>query len=214
MTDSPESLDTNWSQQNKIEGLLNGDEQAIADVVEQSMNRLKKQISRRLPQGLRRHTDEEDVAQSVMNSFICGVRQGGRFKKLDDTNDLWQILGMLTKQKIAKHVRRYQAQKRGSGNVRGESIFSRPDQDSIAPGLDGVVERFDGALEELVQTEEVDNLLQALENDRLREIAVLKLEQFSHEEIADRLQISVRSVGRKLDVIRDLWRHKIEAPED
>ena len=193
--------------------LSDGDEQAIAQIVEQSMERLKQRISRRLPPGLRRHTDEDDVAQSVMNSFICGVRDRERFKKLQDTNDLWQILGMLTKQKIAKHVRRNQAQKRGSGSLRGESIFYRPDQEGLAPGLDGIANQLAGVSEEIVHSEDFDQLLQTLDNDHLREIAVFKLDGFSHEEIAERMQMSVRSVGRKLDVIRDLWRHKIEASE-
>jgi DNA-directed RNA polymerase specialized sigma24 family protein len=202
------------AQQELLKRVVAGDEDAMTEVVTASMGRLKRRISKRLPHGLRRHTDEDDVAQSVLNSFIGGMRQGDRFRKLNDTNDLWQILGMLTKQKLAKHLRRFQAQKRGAGNVRGDSIFISPDQDSITPGLDGLPDQRVSVADEIIRIEEVDHLLEILEDDKLKKIALLKLQGYEHEEIARDLSISVRSVGRKMNLIRDLWQNRLSALTD
>jgi RNA polymerase sigma factor (sigma-70 family) len=188
-----------------LKNLTEGDDQAVAEIFEQSMARLQRMIAKRIPNDLRRHTDEEDVALSVMNSFFCGVRQGDRFQKLDDQNDLWQILGMLTKQKLAKHIRRQKAQKRGSGDVRGESIFTTQDDTSTAGGIENHAITQNDGLDALVGNEEIDMLMARLDSEALREIAMLKLQGYEHEEIAKQLEISVRTVGRKLQSIRDSW---------
>src|SRR5262245_56875046 len=46
----------------------------------------------------RRSADEEDVALSAFDSFCRGV-EVGRFPKLDDRDDLWQVLFMITERK-------------------------------------------------------------------------------------------------------------------
>jgi DNA-directed RNA polymerase specialized sigma24 family protein len=42
-------------------------------------------------------------------------------------------------------------------------------------------------------------------NEQLRTIAQLKMEGYTHAEIAEKLDISTRAVTRKLDVIRRKW---------
>ena len=49
-------------------------------------------------------------------------------------------------------------------------------------------------------------LLESLEDDTLRQIAVWKMESRTSQEIADLLGRSVRTVERKLRMIRDRWR--------
>jgi hypothetical protein len=46
----------------------------------------------------RQAADEEDVALSAFDSFCRGVEQG-RFPRLDDRDDLWQLLMLLTARK-------------------------------------------------------------------------------------------------------------------
>ena len=202
--------DNKDAQQTLLQRAVAGDEDAITNIVNQSMDRLRRSISNRLPAGLRRHTDEDDVAQSVMKSFIRGLRQEGHFKRLNDTNDLWQILGMLTNKKLITHLRRHHAQKRGAGKVRGDSMFQRPDEDSVAPGFESVPDQNIPVVDEFVQIEDLDQLLALLESDVLKNIALLKLEGYEHVEIADRLDISVRSVGRKMQIIRDAWQTRLD----
>ena len=49
--------------------------------------------------------DEEDVALSAFKSFVRAVQED-RFLKLDDRDDLWQILVMLTLRKATILLRR------------------------------------------------------------------------------------------------------------
>ena len=70
-----------------------------------------------------------------MQSFFHGLKSGNRFARLEDANDLGQILGMLTRPKISQHVRLAEAQKRGGEEVRGESVFTSGQCKEHAPGL-------------------------------------------------------------------------------
>ena len=58
--------------------------------------------------------------------------------------------------------------------------------------------------------EEYRQRLAALPEAALRRVAVLKMEGYSNEEIAGRLGLGLRSVVRKLDLIRRTWQG--EAP--
>src|SRR3954454_170058 len=64
----------------------------------------------------RRVTDEEDIALSAFDSF-CGRAAQGRFPRLEDRDDLWQVLYVLTVRKAIDAMRREGRQVRGSGRV-------------------------------------------------------------------------------------------------
>jgi len=53
--------------------------------------------------------------------------------------------------------------------------------------------------------EEQNRLLSMLRDDVLRSIAIWKLEGFTHEEIADKLGVTPRTVIRKINLIRETW---------
>ena len=57
----------------------------------------------------------------------------------------------------------------------------------------------------LVSDRVPSRLLRSLADDTLRQVALMKMEGYTHEEIADRLGCSLRSVGRKLELIRRTW---------
>ena len=54
-------------------------------------------------------------------------------------------------------------------------------------------------------TESLDALVTALGDDTLRVIAQRKLEGFANEEIAEQLDVSTRTIVRKLARIRQEW---------
>ena len=53
-------------------------------------------------------------------------------------------------------------------------------------------------------------LLKRLRDDTLRQVAQLRMEGFANEEIAGRLTMSLRSVERKLRLIREEWQSAFE----
>ena len=80
-------------------------------------------LARQKLQGLpRRAADEEDVALSAFDSFCRGVARG-RFPLLDDRDDLWALLVVITVRKAIDLRQRENRQKRGGGKVVGESAL-------------------------------------------------------------------------------------------
>jgi hypothetical protein len=64
--------------------------------------------------------DEEDVMVSVFDRFFRAANEE-RFARLEDRDDLWQILLVLTDRKVADQYRQSLAQKRGGGGVVNEA---------------------------------------------------------------------------------------------
>ena len=54
-------------------------------------------------------------------------------------------------------------------------------------------------------TEEYHRLLAALPDATLRQIAVWKMERFTHDEIAEKLGCVRRTVQRRLQLIQKIW---------
>jgi DNA-directed RNA polymerase specialized sigma24 family protein len=158
----------------------------------------------RLRAGHRGPTDAEDAALSAFDSFCRGAA-AGRFPRLDDHDDLRALLVTLTARQAADQLRRERRQKRGGGRVRTEQELG-----GAAAGGGGVLKEVVGReptpeLAAMV-AEAYRHLLGRLGDETLCRIAAWKLEGYAHEEIAARLGCSVRSVDRKLGVIRSLWR--------
>ena len=58
--------------------------------------------------------------------------------------------------------------------------------------------------------DECRRLLEKLGDPQLRELAVAKMEGCSNREIAQRLDCALRTVERRLKLIRDEWRQELE----
>jgi len=83
-------------------------------------------------------------------------------------------------------------------------------QGAVDEGMAQVLSR-EPAPEEAAQfNDDVERLLDALGDPKLRTIALRKLEGFTSAEIATELGISARSIDRKLELIREMWREKTE----
>src|SRR5215210_9495207 len=81
-----------------IEALKGGDHDAAQRIWEAYFHRLVGLARARLHDAPRRAADEEDVALSAFDSFCRGV-DAGRFPRLDDRHDLWQVLVLITVRK-------------------------------------------------------------------------------------------------------------------
>jgi RNA polymerase sigma factor (sigma-70 family) len=190
-----------------LEGLKAGEAADIERLWDRYFHRLVGLAGTRLMSHARRDYDEEDIALSAFHSFCDRVGRG-QFPQLNDRGDLWRLLATITARKAIQRIREQTRQKRGGGHVVGESAIMGPD--SVGEGMAQVLGR-EPAPEEAAQfNEDVEHLLDALGDAKLRTIALRKLEGYSAAEIAGQLGISARTVDRKLELIREIWRENIE----
>jgi RNA polymerase sigma factor (sigma-70 family) len=185
-----------------LEQFKQGDQIAAQKIWETCVEELTAYARKQFGNQPRRVADEEDIVQSAFASFCRGI-DAKRFHGLDDRSDLWQLLLMLTHQKFVDHTRRALRRKRGGGQVRGDSIF----QQSMDSGR-GFNQITDDTLDPqfaVELSEGIELMLSSLGNSTLRSVAMMRLEGYSNEEIAQHLNLSTRSIERKLKQIRAQW---------
>lgn len=196
MSDASHSI-SHW-----ITQLKDGDSVAVQNLWNRYSARLATLAEQRLKNAPKGIADEEDVAASVFHCLYRGAA-AGRFENIKNRDDLWWLLLAITKQKVVDHVRRESAQKRSPRKNVPELGGLASDNNSFI--LDQLVGD-EPTPEFLVSLEEEhQRLLGLLRDDRLRQIAVCRIEGFTVAEIARRLQISMRSIERKLQLIRSIW---------
>jgi DNA-directed RNA polymerase specialized sigma24 family protein len=202
-----------------LDQVRKGDEQATTVLWERYFQPLVRLAGTRLPKNLRRTGDEEDIALSAFHSFIAGVRRD-QFPDLAGPDNLWGLLITLTSRKVNAHLRRQTRQKRGGGNVRGESVFLDTNGEAGVGGLEQISGRSAGNGQNAMRpdlqaelAEACEELLDKLGDAQLREIAVLRMDGYLVDEIAIRLDISKRAVERRLQLIRKIWAEQREAEE-
>jgi RNA polymerase sigma factor (sigma-70 family) len=188
-----------------LEQLKRGDSSAAQKLWERYFEQLVRLARRNLGHTPRRVADEEDVALAAFASFCKGV-EAGRFPKLDDRDDLWQVLIVLTERKAVDQIRREQVQRRGGGDVRGESALEAGDlSGSGHPGLRRVVDAEPTPKFAALLVERFEQRLSMLADRELERIAVDKLAGYTNQEISERLGTSLRGVERRLSLIRRIW---------
>ena len=189
---------TNWLIQ-----LKGGDPAAAQRLWERYFPRMVALARKRLRSARRREADEEDVALSAFDSFCRGAEQG-RFPRLGDRDDLWQLLVVITARKALDLLARQGRLKRGGGRVGGESGLLDPAE----PGNGGIAQVVGNEPTPAFAAqvaEECQRLLDKLGDDELRDIAVWKMEGHSNEQIAERLGCALATVERRLRLIRKQW---------
>jgi RNA polymerase sigma factor (sigma-70 family) len=186
-----------------IDQLRAGDRAAAQHLWQSYFHRLvglARQKLRRAPRGM---ADEEDVALSALDSLIRGAEQG-RFPQLCDRDDLWHLLLVITERKAVDLVNHERRAKRGGGNVRHEGSLAG---DSSATAAFDHVASPEPTPEDAARiADNCRRLLEALEDGKLRAVALAKMEGCTNEEIAERLKCSVPTVERKLQRIRKTWK--------
>ena len=152
----------------------------------------------------RRAADEQDVALSAFASFCRGL-EAGRFPQLRDRNNLWALLVTITAQG-AQLIRHEGQQKRGGNAVLDEAALKDPaSSGSGLLSLEHVIDNEPTPEFAAEVADEYRRLLACLPDDELQSVAQWKMEGHTNEEIAARLGCALRSVERKLRVIRTLW---------
>jgi DNA-directed RNA polymerase specialized sigma24 family protein len=151
----------------------------------------------------RRMADEEDVALSAFDSFYQGA-MGGRFPQLNDRADLWRLLVTITVRKAFKQTKHDNRLKRGGNAVLDEAALN-PVDSAGDMGMEQFLSRDPTPAFAAQAAEEYERLLDLLPDADMRNLAQAKMEGFTNEEMAARLDCTVRSIERRLRLIRILW---------
>jgi DNA-directed RNA polymerase specialized sigma24 family protein len=147
--------------------------------------------------------DEEDIALSAFNSLCLGARDG-RFPALADRGSLWGLLVFITAQKAADWIAYQRRKKRGGGKVRGNSALVGAKSGSAEDDFDCFFSNSPGPETLNILAAEYDRLLSRLGDETLRQIAELRVQSYTVDEIAERLRMARRTVHRKLHLIRKI----------
>ena len=193
-----------------IDEVKTGNSVAAQQIWERYYERLVAMARQRM-RGANRHLgDEEDVAISVFESFYRAAEKG-RFPDLAGRDDLWRLLLRMAARKIVDQRRHSQTARRGGDHVvepivrqgrHGEEVILQVIGDEPSPDM------------VLMMTESCEELLNHLEDETLRDIAVAKMEGFSNAEIAEKFDCSERTIERRLHLIREKCQQEILDGDD
>jgi DNA-directed RNA polymerase specialized sigma24 family protein len=143
--------------------------------------------------------DEEDVALSVLASFCDGAARG-QFPDLNDRNNLWRLLVVVTARKANRFRRDQQRQKRGGSAMLG--------QQKAELDLEEIIGREPTPEFAAQVADEYQRLLGSLGSSQLRSIAHWKMEGDTTDQIAAKLHCARSTVERRLRLIRGLWKQE------
>ncbi len=142
--------------------------------------------------------DPEFIAQSVFN-HVCNQFQRGNMADISDREQFWAILLNLTKNKAIDHFRKETRQKRG-GHLRRVALTDGENQPVAEPFRDRE------QLEDRDASELLDHFLFLLNQEdptgTLTQILLGRLAGESNPAIAKVLDVSTRTVDRKIERIR------------
>jgi DNA-directed RNA polymerase specialized sigma24 family protein len=158
----------------------------------------RKMLHGRTPGGI----DAEDIALSAFTSMSLGL-QRDRFPQLHDRDNLWKVLVVITARKVSHLLRDQECQKRGGGQ-----LACRITVDPVE--LDRLIGHEPTPEFAVQAAEEYHRLLGRLGRQDLKQIAVWKMEGYTNEEIADLAGCALRTIDRKLRLIRHIWEDETE----
>jgi RNA polymerase sigma factor (sigma-70 family) len=136
---------------------------------------------------------DEDLALRAFYSVYRRVRDPERPLQLTGRDDLWRLLAARTISRAIDLIRRHRP-----GEVPGDC------------NLEQLLTREPTPEEAAAMEDECRRLLDSLEEPELRQIALWKVEGYTHAEIAARLDCVPRTIERKVRRIRLLWKHELE----
>ncbi len=174
------------SDQSLVVRLRSGDDAAATEVYDRYAKRVFGLVHKQMADRLKAIVQPEDIVQSVFKSVFRGINSGAY--DAPEGGTLWQLVAIVAVHKVRRNARLRSAVKRDSRRTQSLDALAEFDAvDSYTP------EEF-----ELAIRESIEGL-----KETEQEVVMLRVQGFSVEEIASRLQRSRRSVERNLQAIRE-----------
>jgi DNA-directed RNA polymerase specialized sigma24 family protein len=192
---------TQWISQLKA-----GQQEAARALWDRYFSLLVERARSQLGSAPRRAVDEEDVALSAFDSF-CRAAAQGRFPNLHDRDELWQMLLVISDRKSWKVARDERRQRRGGGKVLDEAAAAASSEGSPLAAALGREPTPQFAAQ---VAEEYQRLLDLLGDPDLQRVAVRRMEGYSVAEISHQFGWAPRTVQRRLELIRRIWKKELD----
>jgi hypothetical protein len=147
-------------------------------------------------------TGPEDIAQIAFFNVCHGLIEG-KFDSLENRRELWSLLFAATLNRVRRHFRDLNAQKR-------PALSGKPIEDLHGSILEDL-QRTESAV---IMADLLEFLLNRLDSEdstgELRRIAVLRLDNLSAEAIAKTLRRRKTIVLQQIKLIRILWQEYLD----
>lgn len=189
--------------------LQSGDQDVVPELWERYFHRLQGLARKQLLHAYTGEADGEDIALSAIRTFCRRIEQG-EYAELSGEGELWDLLATITRNKASKLRRRHSQAKRDWKKTihdHGSEV------DTESPLLAGLVSKELDPQERAEATDGFLHLLEVLQSDDLREVALLKLEGLKNSEIMDLQAVALSTVERRLALIRGIWQKELDADE-
>jgi RNA polymerase sigma-70 factor (ECF subfamily) len=177
----PESSD-----QSLVVRLRNGEDDAATEFYDRYVRRLFGLVHQQMADHLRASVQSEDIVQSIFKSVFRGLAAG--VYDAPQGGSLWQLISIVAVHKVRRNARKRTAGKRD--DRRTQPMDSFEDFDAIG---NASPEEFELAIREAIEG------LKPLE----QEVAMLRVQGLTVEEISNKLDRSRRGIERSLHTIRE-----------
>jgi RNA polymerase sigma factor (sigma-70 family) len=176
-----------------MRAVQDGSNSAVRPLLAAYFDRLVQLASKRLQNlpGLGGY--DEDLALHSFHSVYRRLRDPARPLDLAGRDDLWRLLATRTISRAIDLIRRHHPAEVPGDQEVTQLLAREPTPEEAAEVAD-----------------ECRRLLDSLPEPELRQIALWKVEGYTNEEIAVRLDCVPRTIERKVSRIRLLWKHELK----
>ena len=194
-----------------IEQLAAADHDAASRLWAHFCQRLMVFARSRMSPSTRRVYDEEDAAISAFRSLCRGI-EAQRFPEIGDRGNLWALLVVITSRKIANQFRYEHQQRRNASQTLTETML-QPSGDACVNILQSLPTHEPTPAFAAEVADMSEYLMTQLREPDLQKLVLLKLEGHTNEEVAELMNITRRTVQRKLERIRRIWLESAHLPQ-
>ena len=191
-------FDRDWD--SWIRRVAEGDEEAGMQFWSDYGLRLQKLAQQNLSSHMQRRFAAEDVVQSVCRTFIRRARVG--HFDVPEAGKLWNLLCAITLNKLRSYARFHEQQKRRVS----DEVNLKDGQSIREPFTSGIELSPDDAA---VFSDVLDQLFDHLDEQE-QQLVELKLQQYTNDEISERLKCSERTIRRVVKRVQSKLRRILD----